>query len=664
MARLRDLFGGVRRRAKYIRLPGVGPVPHPRDLGDYLAESLSSVWAAVSLIAGHMSSVPLHLYRRLPNGGREQASGHPIDNALRWESSPGVSAIEMREALIANIELHEVGYVMATFTDGRLNLRVFNSLHVRPDSDRQVYVIDPDQSVDRSARRFEVPAEIMITFPAMTFDAKNPIHVNRLRKRSINLAINYEERARAYNDNGMNPSGVVTWGDGWHSLKEEQQKRLEKKFEELYQGVSNAGGVAFMPSGSSFNAISLNPEQLQMLGARLHGVQEVARWFGISPVKIGDLSHATFSNIEHLNIHHVQDALLRRATKMEAIWTIALIPPEKRNQYFIEHNLDGLLRGDFKTRMDGYGVAKTYGLRTTNQIAAMENWNPVPAEDGGDTYYMPLNMIPTKQLEQMLSDRFSGQPRSARTRDVQRITHSRVYAEMRRRITDQYRPVFKTTAQKLVDKEVGDIRAAAVELLTENKLDQFKAFVSEYYLAFADDVRNGFAGLLGAYEQEITPLSLDEIASRETVDLSDFLANYARGLATRWTASSRGQIHDLVNTAVEKSESPADAVEQRISEWSETKAEKTERNEPIRAEGALSKAAWSAVGVRKIRWNAMGDACPYCLALDGAVIEIEQNFLGAGTALQPEGAQPFVSITNIGHPGLHDGCNCGISAEM
>lgn len=656
MGRVRNLLNQIF-RAKYINLGGGIRVPRSAVTSN-LDHSLSAVWAAVTLLAGHMSSIPLGLFERLPDGSRRRVANSPIDQALRYEASPNVAACQMREALVANIELHDIGYVSAIAVDGQLRLRTFDSNHVQPDAgEREYHVTVPGKP------RVDVPAEYMIEFPALTFDMKNPVKAKSLRRRSMNLAVSYEERAQAYNQNSSSPSGVVTWGAGYGKLEEPARQRLEKKFEDLYQDISKAGGVAFMPEGSSFSTVSFNPEQLQMLAARQFSVQEVARWWGVPPNKIGDLSHATFSNIEHLAIEYVQDSLLRRAVKIEQILTLALIPRELRDRFFIEHNLDGLLRGDFKTRMDGYAVAKNWGLRSTNDIAKLENWNPVSKEDGGETYYMPLNMMPTRQLEAV----FAGERGivGIRARAAE-ITDRKVRAltTARRQITEQFRPVFGTTSQTLVDQETEDIRAAAAELLAENKIEEFRSFVTEYYVAFADEIRNGFAGLLTAMESEISPLALEEIGSEESFDLSEFLATYAQTLGRRWAGSSRGQLHEVVNEAVEASEDPQKAVEARLDEWEEKKAGKVEQREPPRVESAVSKAVWARAGVRRIRWVTFGDSCDYCVALDGAIIAIEASFVGAGVPFQPAGAEPFVSTSNIGHPPLHDGCNCGIAADL
>jgi HK97 family phage portal protein len=654
-------------RAKYVKLPGGVQIPANMST-ENLEQSLSSVWAVLQLLCGHLASIPLNLFERLPNGGRRIVQNHPVNQALRWESSPGVPAYMMREALHANIELHGVGYLMPTLGNQRLHLRTFDTNHVQPKRELGVYHIEPPGMAEKA---FDVPWRNMIVFPALTFDAKNPVPIRQWRKRSINLAISYERRATSFNQNAVSPSGVAVWGEKYTKLQKEERERLEKKWEEIYQGLENAGGVAFMPPGSEFKPISFHPEQLQMLTSRQYGVQEVARWFGVPPHKVADLSRATFNNIEHLAIEYVQDSLLRRVAKTEAVLTVALIAPEQRGELFIEHNLDGLLRGDFKTRMDGYALAKNAGLLTTNDIHKLENWNPVPEEEGGDTYYMPLNMIPTRELEGMFAGGAggSGGQGPAIEESVDRASigyrYARLQATARRTITNRYRSVFGETAGKIVEAETAAVREQMEELLADNKIEEFKSTVAEYYEGLKPDVQKAFLGVLTSYEGEIKPVALEEINSKADVDLSKFIDAYTLTMALRWTGSHRGQILKIVNDSVEASEDPKTNVEQRLGEWEEKEAGKVKRNEPVRAEGAVSVAAWRGAGVQKLRWVTIGDSCPYCQAMDGRVIGISQSFITAGSEFQPEGAETaLVPSANIGHPGLHDGCDCSVAAGL
>jgi HK97 family phage portal protein len=652
----------LEKRAKRIKLPGGITVPRQFE-EDKSGLTLSAVWAAVMLLSGHLSSVPLNLYRRLPNGAREKAVDHPLWKTLHSEPYPGLSSVEFREALVANIELTGVGYAQMTFYEGRIHLLPFNSQHVTPHKDRGVY------EINNGTDRYEVPAMYMMVFPTLTLDGFNPLHTPYKRQRSISLAISYEQRAQAYNTNGSIPSGVAIWGEGYNRLNESEKKRLEKRWEQLYQGVANSGGTAFLPQGSDFKAITFNPETLQMLGSREFSIQEIARWFGIKPHKLADLSRATFSNIEHLSIEHIQDTILPRARKLESILTLALIPEEQREELFIEFNLDGLQRGDLESRMKSYSIGKQWGWLSTNDIRALENMNPLSSEQGGDLYLVPLNMMPANQVGSMVASSGERNIREKPTGFTRtQMALFRAAATVRRNITNAYKPAFERSQKALTKTEVEQVRAAAEQHLPQN-LPGFIEFLDNFYSEndFTPRIRDGVQGVIGDYAKQIEAAALEEIGMEleDETDMDRTISEYINYYAIRHAKSSKGQLKALAKEAnAEDDKDSLSEVNERLDHWEETRPGKFKEQETIRGEGAFSKSTWMLAGITKLIWVAFGDNCPYCDQLNGKVVGIQQYFVGKGTGIEADGQEPIIPSSNIGHPPLHEGCDCGISAVI
>lgn len=665
MAKLLDriLDRYLEKRAERIKLPGGIIVPRTQQK-DALGMTLSAVWSAVMLLSGHLSAVPLNLYEKIQGGGKRKATDNPLWKTLHSEPYPGLSSYEFREALVANIEFYGVGYVQVTYGGGRLNLVPFNSSHVTPNRQKKVFTIS-----NGKGHPYDVPASQMIVFPTLTLDGINPIHVANKRKRSISLAISYEERAESFNTNGSIPAAVAIWGQGYNKLSQEQKIRLEKKWEELYQGVGKSGGTAFMPEGSDFKTISFDPESLQMLGSREFSVQEIARWFGIKPHKLADLSRATFSNIEHLSIEHIMDTILPRARKIESILTLALIPEEKREQYFIEFNLDGLQRGDFESRMKSYAVGKQWGWLSTNDIRNLENMNPLPPEQGGDLYLVPLNMIPANQVGAGIQS--SGQREITTSKRFSRsqIFHFRAAATVRRNITNGYKPLFERAQEGLTKKEIDQIREAAEKNLPMNP-PGFLQFLDEFYSddVFTPEVKSSIRPIITAYAEEMESAALEEIGTdTESIEtnLVTVIDDYVNNFSYRYVKSNKSQLKRITKEAgADDERNSLEEVNQRLDEWEEKEPGKLRDNEPIRAEGAFSKAAWMAAGVVKIVWVTFGESCPYCNQLSGKTIGVQDYFVGKGIEVSPEGHDPLIPNTNIGHPQLHQGCDCGIAAVI
>lgn len=669
MGRLRNtLVRWLTRDQRYLQLPGGIRVP-VQGANENAALTISAVWSAVTLLAGHLSSVPLNLYRRLPGGGREKATEHPVYRALHDEPYPGISAVDFREALVANIELHGVGYAIMTAPRDGLRLMAVDTLHVTPDPQLGVYRIE-----DGKRPGFTVPKDNMLVFPSLTLDAVNPAHVTANRRRSLSLAISYEERAEAFNRNSGIPSGIAIWGEGYSKMSEDDRKRLEGKWEQLYQGVANAGGTAFLPQGSEFKPVQFDPEALQMLASRQHSVTEVARWFRLPPHKLGDLSRATFSNIEHQAIEYIQDSLLPRARKIEATLTLALIRPAQRDTLFIEHNLDGLQRGDFKSRMEGYSIGRMNGWLSANDIRALENMNPIPEPEGGNTYLVPLNMIPSTQSGAIAQSRFSSSDNDherLRTADNtitrEAYLRCRAAATVRRNITTAYGPAFKRSAKAIITPEMDQVRVAANEHLPAD-LPGFLMFLDSFYAddGFTPKVRREMQAVIADYARQIEAAALEEIGSKPSPGgIDETIERYLDNYAVRHVVEHRNRLGARAREATADDERDAHAeVVAMADSWEESQPDDVARDEGIRAEGAFSRAAWAVAGVNKLVWVTFDRSCPSCMELDGRVISITESFVTKGAVVGIGTPAEITVNTNIGHPQLHGGCDCGVAAVI
>ena len=137
-----------------------------------------------------------------------------------------------------------------------------------------------------------------------------------------------------------------------------------------------------------YKAISLPPEDSQFLSTRQFGVNEICRIFRVPPHMVQDLEHATFSNIEHQSIDFVVHTLTPWLVRFEQAIVKDLLVETEQDAYFPRFNVDGLLRGDYASRMRGYSTAISNGIMSPNDCRSLENMDPIPAEKGGDDYYL------------------------------------------------------------------------------------------------------------------------------------------------------------------------------------------------------------------------------------------------------------------------------------
>ena len=147
----------------------------------------------------------------------------------------------------------------------------------------------------------------------------------------------------------------------------------------------------------SFTPLSMPNNEAQFLETRKFQVTEICRIFRVPPHMIGDLERATFSNIESQNISFAVHTIRPWLVRIEQAVNRALIPHNEKGRFYVQFNIDGLMRGDYKSRMEGYAIARQNGWMSANDIRALENLNPISGEEGGDAYLVNGNMIPISQ---------------------------------------------------------------------------------------------------------------------------------------------------------------------------------------------------------------------------------------------------------------------------
>ena len=201
------------------------------------------------------------------------------------------------------------------------------------------------------------------------------------------MAIDTEEYGAKFFANGANPGGVLE-----HPGVVKDPARIRESWNAVYQGSSNAHRVAVLEEGMKFQSIGIPPEQAQFLETRKFQINEIARIFRIPPHMIGDLEKSSFSNIEQQSLEFVMYTLDPWVVRWEQAIQRALFTENEKRQYFVKFNVDGLLRGDYQSRMNGYAVGRQNGWLSANDIRELENLNRIPEDLGGDLYLINGNM--------------------------------------------------------------------------------------------------------------------------------------------------------------------------------------------------------------------------------------------------------------------------------
>ena len=143
-----------------------------------------------------------------------------------------------------------------------------------------------------------------------------------------------------------------------------------------------------------YTPIGISPEQAQFLETRKFQINEIARIFRVPPHMVGDLEKSSFSNIEQQSLEFVKYTLEPWLVRWEQSIQRTLLSPEEKKRYFAKFNVEGLLRGDYASRMSGYATARQNGWMSANDIRELENLDRIPKEEGGDLYLINGNMLP------------------------------------------------------------------------------------------------------------------------------------------------------------------------------------------------------------------------------------------------------------------------------
>ena len=168
--------------------------------------------------------------------------------------------------------------------------------------------------------------------------------------------------------------------------------KVRESWQATFGGSGNANKIAVLEEGMKYTPISISPEQAQFLETRKFQIDEIARIFRVPPHMIGDLEKSSFNNIEQQSLEFVKYTLDPWVSRWEQAMVRALLTPDEKKKYFFKFNVDGLLRGDYQSRMNGYATARQNGWMSANDIRELENLDRIPAEQGGDLYLINGNM--------------------------------------------------------------------------------------------------------------------------------------------------------------------------------------------------------------------------------------------------------------------------------
>ena len=349
-------------------------------VNEQIALGLSAWFCGIRVISEDVAKLPLILYSRRKGGGKDRATGHPIYSLLHDNPNPDMGAMVFEETLLQ----HAIGWgggfaeIIRNGSGTPVELWPLDPSSVTPkrDLDRFFYRVTM-----RTGGFVDLPAKDVLHIHGLGPMGDSGYNVTRIAREALGVHIALQKFAGSFFSAGSTAGAVL---EHPNKLEGTALDHLRQSFKERHGGAENAHKPLILEEGMKYQQLGIAPEKGQMNLSRVFSVQDVCRWLRITPSKLFELSHATFSNVEQQSISHVGDTLMPWMVRIEQEVNRKLLPADRK--HFAEHLVDGALRADVQTRNNAYKTAIEGGWMSRNEVRIRENMNPQP---GLDEFLMP-----------------------------------------------------------------------------------------------------------------------------------------------------------------------------------------------------------------------------------------------------------------------------------
>ena len=373
-----------------------------KRVNERTAMQITAVYACIRILSESVAQLPLHLYKYNGAGGKERATEHTLYKLLHDEPNPEMTSFVFRETLMTHLLLYGNAYAQIIRNGKGEVLALYplmaNRMTVDRDDKGQLfyqYQHSNDEANTMKGAMVKLKPNEVFHVVGLSADGIVGYSPIAMAKNAIGMSIACEEYGSKFFNNGAVPGGVLE-----HPSTLSKPEQVRESWQSTFGGSTNAGKVAVLEEGMKYHSISIPNNEAQFLETRKFQLNEIARIFRIPPHMIGDLDKSSFSNIEQQSLEFVKYTLEPWITRWEQAISKSLLTDNEKKDYFVKFNLEGLLRGDYQSRMNGYAVARQNGWMSANDIRTLENLDQISEEEGGNAYLVNGNMIPLKYAKE------------------------------------------------------------------------------------------------------------------------------------------------------------------------------------------------------------------------------------------------------------------------
>lgn len=375
-----------------------GPSASGKTVNEFTAMQTTAVYACVRILAETLAALPLQLYRYTP-GGKERVYDHPLYHLLHDEPNPEMTSFIFRETLMSHLLIWGNAYAQIIRdrlgrVQGLYPLRLDKMTVCRDERGKIFYLYTKTGDENPNIKPYGQVAlqkEEVLHIPGLGFDGLVGYSPIAMARNAVGMTMACEEYGAYFFANGASPSGVLE-----HPGVLKDPAKVRDSWNAVYRGSANAHKVAVLEEGMKYQQIGIPLEEAQFLETRKFQLNEIARLYRIPPHMIGDLEKSSFNNIEQQSMEFVKYTLDPWVIRWEQAMQKALFLPEEKKQYFLKFNVNGLMRGDYESRMTGYSIGRQNGWLSANDIRELEDMNSVPDEEGGNLYLVNGSMTKLK----------------------------------------------------------------------------------------------------------------------------------------------------------------------------------------------------------------------------------------------------------------------------
>ncbi|RME94662.1 MAG: phage portal protein [Alphaproteobacteria bacterium] len=377
-----------------IDLLGGGPSSAGINVNAETALGVPVVWRCVNLIADTVASLPLHVFRGRGTG-REVMRNSPINTLIHSRPNSELTSYRWRRMFMKHLLLHGRHFTRIERTGLGRPTGLFPLDPARVRVERRNGVLRYIVALEGGGSEVLPPDEILHFTGLDTDDGLDGVPVIARLKNAIGLAIALETYGAAFFRNGARPGLILEYP---HRLSPEAIDRLKASIEATHGEVGKSHKVVVLEDGAKVHKVTVDPEQSQFTDARAAQRREVANIFGVPMFFLGDSDPAR-ANSEQQALFFLKHTIRPWLVMLEQEMNLKLLTPTQARTQNIEFNVDGILRGDFKTRMDGFAQAIQNAIMTPNEVREKMN---LPAKDGGDELVLQQNMARLGALQMEL----------------------------------------------------------------------------------------------------------------------------------------------------------------------------------------------------------------------------------------------------------------------